>query len=249
MVTPFEGAKYFPSEGSQKAVLLLHAYTGSPMDVNMLGRLLNRQGYTVLAPLFEGHGQDNMFVFLQGRPHIWQSQTREWIQWLQQEGYEYISVFGLSMGGIFATWAMTQEAFQLTSGGVFNSPVVTPHPINIERPFMRYAQATYEKSGAKDFDAVYTAIVDGHRQQIAALEDFKTSLYDDLAKITQPFFIAQSLQDELVDEGDAKYLQQALIHSNVSYHEYPNCTHVITVNRHRQEFEADLVEFLNRTIP
>ena len=40
----------------KRAVLLLHAYSGSPNDVRMLCRFLEKSEYTVYAPLFEGHG-------------------------------------------------------------------------------------------------------------------------------------------------------------------------------------------------
>ena len=40
----------------KRAVLLFHAYTGSPNDVRMLARRLERENYTVLAPMFSGHG-------------------------------------------------------------------------------------------------------------------------------------------------------------------------------------------------
>lgn len=246
-MVPFEGAKYFPNDDSSKAVLLLHAYTGSPSDVNMLGRLLNRHGYNVLAPLFEGHGQNNIDTFLQARPTHWQHQTRQWIEWLIQQGFQTISVFGLSMGGIFATWAMAQESLPLTSGGVFNSPVVTHHPINIERPFMRYAKEVYNASGHDDFHEVFDEIITGHRMQIQALEQFKESLYKQLRTIDKPFYIAQSGQDELIHPEDAIYLSRALKQADVHYHSYPNCSHVITVNRHRQEFEKDVLAFLKAT--
>lgn len=37
-------------------MLLLHAYSGSPNDVRMLARYLEKSEYTVYAPLFTGHG-------------------------------------------------------------------------------------------------------------------------------------------------------------------------------------------------
>ena len=33
-----------------------HAYSGSPNDVRMLARFLEKADYTVYAPLFKGHG-------------------------------------------------------------------------------------------------------------------------------------------------------------------------------------------------
>ncbi|MEC0612584.1 carboxylesterase, partial [Bacillus spizizenii] len=52
VVTP----KPFTFKGGDKAVLLLHGFTGNTADVRMLGRYLNERGYTCHAPQYEGHG-------------------------------------------------------------------------------------------------------------------------------------------------------------------------------------------------
>ena len=47
-------AFYF--QAGEPAVLLLHTFSGTPNDVRALGRGLQKQGYTVLGPMFTGHG-------------------------------------------------------------------------------------------------------------------------------------------------------------------------------------------------
>ena len=44
-------------EGGERAVLLLHGFTGHSADVRMLGRYLNSKGYTCYAPIYRGHGK------------------------------------------------------------------------------------------------------------------------------------------------------------------------------------------------
>lgn len=48
-----------------KAVLLLHAYSGSPNDVRMLARALEKLDYTVYAPMYAGHGTTDPLDILQ----------------------------------------------------------------------------------------------------------------------------------------------------------------------------------------
>ena len=43
-------------EKGKRAVLLLHAYSGSSNDVRMLSRRLEKENYTVYSPNFSGHG-------------------------------------------------------------------------------------------------------------------------------------------------------------------------------------------------
>ena len=40
----------------ERAVLLLHGFTGNSADVRMLGRYLEDKGYTCHAPQYKGHG-------------------------------------------------------------------------------------------------------------------------------------------------------------------------------------------------
>jgi carboxylesterase len=50
-------ARSFTLAGANgRAVLLLHGLTGAPAEMHPLGRLLNRRGFTVHAPLLAGHG-------------------------------------------------------------------------------------------------------------------------------------------------------------------------------------------------
>ena len=48
--------KPFFFESGKRAVLLLHGFTGNSADVRMLGRFLEKKGYTSLAPHYKGHG-------------------------------------------------------------------------------------------------------------------------------------------------------------------------------------------------
>ena len=45
--------KPFTFEGGDRAVLLLHGFTGNSADVRMLGRFLEKKGYTCHAPIYK----------------------------------------------------------------------------------------------------------------------------------------------------------------------------------------------------
>ncbi|MDH7787224.1 carboxylesterase [Ochrobactrum sp. 19YEA23] len=47
---------FMPGTNGQ-AVLLVHGMTGAPAEMRLVGRLLNRRGFTVYAPLLAGHGE------------------------------------------------------------------------------------------------------------------------------------------------------------------------------------------------
>src|SRR5690625_3851778 len=88
----------FTFEEGPRAVLLLHGFTGHSADVRMLGRFLQKHGYTSHAPIYRGHGVPPEEL-IQTTPDDWWEDTLEAYQHLQQLGYEEIAVAGLSLGG------------------------------------------------------------------------------------------------------------------------------------------------------
>ena len=48
-------ALWLRKESNTRAVILFHAYTGTPADVRMLAQFLHRHDYAVYVPVFSGH--------------------------------------------------------------------------------------------------------------------------------------------------------------------------------------------------
>ena len=57
--------KPFTFEGGDRAVLLLHGFTGNSADVRMLGRFLEKKGYTCHAPIYKGAEYHQKSLFIQ----------------------------------------------------------------------------------------------------------------------------------------------------------------------------------------
>lgn len=242
---PFEKAIYLPSEGAKVGILLLHAYTGTAKDMNLLGRHLHKLGYSVLCPNFSGHWSDNIFDLLNASPFIWLEEAQAAFDWLNQQGFEKIFVFGLSMGGIMATSLIADPLNSIDGGGIFNSPVVTVQRTDVSKAFMGYAKhlarttqtmAQYENEEEK--------IRQAHWKQMDELEQVKQTIKTKLANIDQAFYIAQSAKDELIDPDDAYELQDELINAKIDFHWFSENTHVITVNRDRVDFENSVIRFI-----
>ena len=77
--------KFFYAKHSKRAVLLLHAYSGSPNDVRMLARYLEKSEYTVYAPLFTGHGTLAPQDILAQKTETWWEDTKQAIHFLKAE--------------------------------------------------------------------------------------------------------------------------------------------------------------------
>lgn len=91
----------FTFEKGPRAVLLLHGFTGHSADVRMLGRFLEKHGYTSHAPIYRGHGQAPEKL-IQTTPADWWEDAVQGYHHLKELGYEEIAVAGLSLGGVLS---------------------------------------------------------------------------------------------------------------------------------------------------
>lgn len=229
----FPEALFFP-KGS-KAILLLHAYTGSYNDVRMLARMLESKGYTVYAPLFTGHGTKNPADILAEHPSTWWEDTTQALTFLRNLGYQQIAVFGLSMGGLYAMAALQEE--NVIGGGAFCSPLA-PMPTTIHANFMLYAR--HYVTEVHHLEEIKAASL----KQLAAIEQYSARIQQQLADIRVPVFLAQAGNDQLITPSTVYHAAQKFTQTRCSVQWYPKSGHVITVGPDRKEFEKDVLHFV-----
>ncbi len=95
-----EGAESFFLRGNSVGVLLIHGFTGSPAELLLLGKFLNRAGFTVLGVRLAGHGTNEL--------NLMKTTNEDWFNSVL-DGYkmlggfcEKVFVAGHSMGGLLA---------------------------------------------------------------------------------------------------------------------------------------------------
>ncbi|EKQ08145.1 alpha/beta hydrolase [Lacticaseibacillus paracasei] len=238
----FREPQPFEYEGTDTGVVLLHAYTGSPNDMNFMGRALQRAGYGVDAPLFTGHGTiEPMDILTKGNPDIWWAEASAAVSHMTAK-YDRVFVFGLSLGGIFAMKAL-EILPGVTAGGVFSSPIL-PGKHHLVPGFLKYAQYMNRLAGVPDESTQILAYLPG---QLAAIDNFATGVAADLYLVNKPIFIGQAGADELVDGQLAYQLRDALINApQVDFHWYDNAKHVITVNSAHHALQQDVIAFMQQ---
>lgn len=227
----------------KRAVLLLHAYSGSPNDVRMMARYLEKWNYTVYAPLYSGHGTMDPLDILEKSAEQWWEDTQNGVAYLKSKGYQEIAVFGLSMGGIFATRLLSKMPENFLGGGFFCSPIA-PVKTNVTENFLLYAKQVLDRSGkeaTRDKIDSYRPLVE---DQLKAIEDQALIAYENLAAITRPFFMAQAGQDEMIEAEGVFQTASQLRQTSFSLNWYPESSHVITVGPERRQLEQDVVNFL-----
>lgn len=231
-----------------KAVILLHAFASNSNDMRMMARYLEKLDYTIYAPIFTGHATgEPQDIFLQGSPQQWWQDTLAAIDYVRSQGYAEIAIFGLSLGGIFATKAIESDR-SLVGGGIFSSPIVTDTHNNVPTEFPKMADAIYNAQGideqAKEDKMAWL------EQKLPGLlgdiKEFTNQVATDLDSIQAPFFIGQGGKDEMIDSKSGEQLRNRLtaLNKQVVYHYYEDASHVITVNKAHHQLEEDVAAFL-----
>ncbi len=229
-----------------KAVILFHAFTGTPTDVSSVGRALGRENYTVLMPTLDGHGEDDPDVLLQYGIQDWVKTGREAYQTLVDDGFTDISVFGLSLGGIVATDVMLNNKVQ--SYGTFSSPVIAGRNSNVPENFWMWYKFKKKKLGVDEatIEASKAEVMDKLDTILEGINDHVRSMMEKYPTVELPVFIAQGGQDEMVDAKIAKIFRDKLEKADVDFHWYEEAPHVITTGRAGKETQKDLLAFLEK---
>ena len=81
-------------------VVLIHGFTGSPSELQLLAEALNSEGYGVEVPLLMGHGT-NLNELMGVHPQQWIDPLDALITRLLSEGQKVV-VGGLSLGSILS---------------------------------------------------------------------------------------------------------------------------------------------------
>ncbi|GEO66704.1 alpha/beta hydrolase [Levilactobacillus spicheri] len=234
-------------EQGPHAVILLHAYSGSSNDMRLLARRLESENYTVLAPIFTGHATGEPADILRdGSPQKWWQDTQAAIQQLRDRGYRQIAIFGLSLGGLFATRALMEDP-DLVGGGTIASPVIFKGQTNVPTAFIQMAQATYQQQGiVGTVQTQKLAWLQAHlAAQLTAIQAFADTTATHLERVHQPVFIAQGTADQMIDPRSGQWLAAGYPQDQIDFHEYPNAGHVLTVNSAHHALEEDILAFLH----
>lgn len=238
----------FYFEGGEKAVILLHTFSGTPNDVRIIGRQLQKYGYTVLGPMFTGHGTaDPKQIFLQGRPEQWWQDTIKAVHQLEVDGHHHLAIFGESLGGLFAMKALS-EFDEVVTGGTIDTPLFSVDKSRVAERFLQECETWYHKLNlpADELTPKMQFLRHHINEMLSAISEYTGPVHDALDGLTKPVFIAQAEADELIDPTVGRQLADYLRPTApVTYREYPDAPHVMTFSPQGRQLATDIGDFLD----
>ena len=233
-------------QNGEKAVILFHAFTSTAKDHLSLARALGREGYTVLAPTFDGHGLEDPDDLLEYGIDDWIKNGEEAYQLLKEDGYTDISVFGLSLGGLVATdLALSHD---VNSYGIFSSPVITNSDSNVPENFWVWYEFQKKKLGMAEeaIEESKPRVMEKLTFRLKEMNEHVETMMPKYPEIDLPVFIGQGGQDNMINPDHAYTFRDELEQAEVDFNWYEEAPHVITTGRAGKETQKDLLEFLEK---
>lgn len=237
--------KPFTFEGGDRAVLLLHGFTGNSADVRMLGRFLEKRGYTCHAPIYKGHGVPPEQLVHTG-PEDWWKDVMAAYQHLKDQGYEKIAAVGLSLGGVFSL----KLSYTLPILGVV--PMCAPMYIKSEeimyQGILAYARE-YKKREQKLPEKIAEEMMEFKQtpmNTLKALQDLIRDVRNNIDMIYAPTFVVQARHDEMINTDSANIIYNGVESTLKEIKWYEDSTHVITLDKQRDELHEDVYNFLEQ---
>jgi carboxylesterase len=235
--------KPFFFEGGKRAVLMLHGFTGSSADVRMMGRFLQKKGYTCHAPQYKGHAVPPEELVHTG-PDDWWEDVIGGYNHLKEKGYEEIAVVGLSLGGVFSLKLATEQPVKAVV------PMCAPMYIKSEEVMYKgvceYAEE-YKKREQKSPEQIEQEMEEFKKTPMNTLKELQEllkSVRNSVDLVYAPTFVVQARHDEMINTDSANIIYNEVESEKKDLKWYENSTHVITLDKEKEQLHEDVYAFL-----
>lgn len=235
--------KPFTYNGGNKAVLLLHGFTGSTVDVRKLGKYLQERGYTCHAPLYKGHGLDPNELIQTG-PEDWWQDVIDGYNFLREKGCEEIAVAGVSLGGVFSL----KVGAELPVKGIISmcAPVHEKNRDDLYKRVLNYARG-YKKFEGKDEDQIELEMKVFEQTPMRSLKRLQQIIgktRGNLNEITSPILVLQGCLDDPQYKASAQIIYKNVNTIDKQIKWYEHSGHIITLDKEREKVYEDVYTFL-----
>ncbi|MGP4073201.1 alpha/beta hydrolase [Piscibacillus sp. B03] len=235
----------FEVKDSKRAVLLLHGFTGHSADVRMLGRYLEKKGYTSHAPIYKGHGAPPEELVKSNAKDWWQDAV-DGYEHLKNLGYDNIAVAGLSLGGVLAL----RLAYNKPVKAVIPicSPVFFDNVEELTQGFRQFAKE-YKQLEQKDDDDIKQEVdelVENSDDTFQSLSKLIEEVHDEIDTIYAPTFVLQAEEDQMINKDSAQYIYDNVEADEKDIKWYEGAPHVITLSDYKEQVHEDVYQFLEK---
>lgn len=260
--------------GNRTGVLLIHGLTGTPNEMRIVGRGLNRAGFTVYAMQLAGHcgNEDDL------NQTTWQ----DWYKSVEtaalklKEQVDHVFVAGLSMGALLSLklaaehpelvrgvgvygvtfnydgWSMPFWAKQffflltwLKRFGLFQkTSFLEQPPYGLKDERIR---ATIVESMASG-DSTQAGLAGNPFPALAEMQKLASVVRKDLPKVHSPCLILHSSHDDVADMNTNAKVVERFVSAPTKFVPLEDSYHMITIDRQRRQVIDESIDFFEKIV-
>ncbi len=234
---------YYAKRG-EAAVLIIHGFRATPVDINSWARFLLERDFSVKTVLLAGHGtvpQDMEKVTWQD----WYANVEQGLNELIDMGHSPIFVSGQSLGG---TLTLHAAANRKEIAGIIPmcAPVffkgIGPKLLPLIVRFKKYLNMRSDPTLGYDIERyTYEIVPTSSSYEVVKIANV---VRKELPKIKIPAFIVQSGSDKTIDPENGRYIYEHIGSEKKELLLVEGAPHVITCHPLRSEVYPKAYEFL-----
>lgn len=248
----------FRLEGGRAGVMLIHGLTGTPAEMRLVGRGLNRAGFDVYGMQLAGHCGDADDLIATGWKD-WYASVQAAAERYAQE-LDHLFVAGLSMGAVLALKLAADRPDLVKGVGVYGATFrydgwATPwysklsfmlpligrlglgkhrmvhenEPYGLRDERIR-AQVSAQMLGG---DSAAAGLPGNPWPSLAQMYEMAAVVKRDLPKVTAPCLIAHAVEDDIASLENARLVERA-VSGPVEMLLLEDSYHMITIDRERR---------------
>lgn len=204
---------------TSKGCVLIHGFTGSPKEIELLAKYLELKGYDISTPTLAGHGE-NIDRRLMAR-FDWQ----DWVESAENAVKEMVGkhgeiyLIGFSMGGMIAAYLATK--YPVKKLVLLSASVIYTNPTRFLKDMRRNPiTKTQLKRYIHKFRVTPINATINFRKLVSQLKPY---LHD----VEVPTLIIQGELDDIVDPESANYIYGTIKSKEKHLHFLPKSKHIV----------------------
>lgn len=232
----------FTFEAGPRAALLLHGFTGNSADVRMLGRFLEKKGYTSHAPIYRGHGLPPEELKKANADQWWEDVLQAYAH-LEELGYQEIAVVGLSLGGVLGL----RLAYSKKVKAVIPmcAPMFFDNETQLTKGFRTFAKE-YKQLEGKDATVISEEVNQLMKNSETMFQEIAGTIAEvknNVEMIYAPAMVVQAKNDEMINTASADFIYEN-VQSDMKDIKWYEAPHVITLSNAKETLHEDIYRFL-----
>lgn len=259
--------KSFSYGDGKAAVLLIHGLTGTPVEMQAVGRGLAQQGFTAYGVQLAGHCGSEADLLCTNWHDWYASVEQAWFD--VSHKHEQVFVAGLSMGALMAIHLCARHPGKVPGIGLYSPtlfydgwaipklalllPIFLPTPIGARYRFVENFPYGIKNERLRQY--IHECMMSGNSELAGNLGMTGLSLRQlralirlvksELPRVHTPAVILQAREDDVSSPANAEYLARR-IGGPCRVEMLDDCYHMITIDQQRDEVVRHSAEFFQQ---